>query len=292
MSTDLIAQLQQLSLASPSGLNQDMLAVAGRSNNKRLSIEGGVFRKMVNGKEVAKIDERSMDVIFVRMAPSASRTFYDGSYDPTKKSKILCWSSDSRTPDIDVKIPQAPKCDQCTHSIRGAQPSCKLSWRTAIALPSNPSELIQLTLPSKSCFGEGIEDKRPFRPYVQFLAAAGINNEVVLTKMQFDTTVQHPRVLFNPNGAVPPEMQAQLRELGQTEEAKSYIELRVYQAPEAEVHVLQPTLSTPGVEAVADPVVEQAEPIAEPVKREAPTQSQPAKVNDVSSIINKWGAKS
>ena len=108
--------------------------------------------------------------------------------------------------------------------------------------------------------------------------------------MQFDTAVQHPRVLFKPNGAVPPEMQAQLRELGQTEEAKSYIELRVYQAPEAEVHVLQPTLSTPGVE--ADPVVEQAEPIAEPVKREAPTQPQPAKVNDVSSIINKWGAKS
>jgi hypothetical protein len=292
MSTDLIAQLQQMSLASPSGLNQDMLAVAGRSNNKRLSIEGGVFRKMVNGKEVAKIDERSMDVIFVRMAPSASRTFYDGSYDPTKKSKILCWSSDSRTPDKDVKTPQAPKCDQCAHSIRGAQPSCKLSWRTAIALPSNPSELIQLTLPSKSCFGEGAEDKRPFRPYIQFLGAAGINNEVVITKMQFDTTVQHPRVLFKPNGAVPPEMQAQLRELGQTEEAKSYIELRVYQAPEEEVHVLQPTLGTPGVEAVADPVVEQAEPIAEPVKREAPTQPQPAKVNDVSSIINKWGAKS
>jgi hypothetical protein len=233
-----------------------------------------------------------MDVIFVRMAPSASRTFYDGSYDPTKKSKILCWSSDSRTPDKDVKTPQAPKCDQCAHSIRGAQPSCKLSWRTAIALPSNPSELIQLTLPSKSCFGEGAEDKRPFRPYIQFLGAAGINNEVVITKMQFDTTVQHPRVLFKPNGAVPPEMQAQLRELGQTEEAKSYIELRVYQAPEEEVHVLQPTLSTPGVEAVADPVVEQTEPIAEPVKREAPTQPQPAKVNDVSSIINKWGAKS
>jgi hypothetical protein len=106
--------------------------------------------------------------------------------------------------------------------------------------------------------------------------------------MQFDTAVQHPRVLFKPNGAVPTQMQEQLRELGQTEEAKSYIELRVYQAPEEEVHVLQPTLSTP----TAQPAEQVAEAVAEPVLRESPPQPQPTKVNDVSSIINKWGAKS
>jgi hypothetical protein len=81
-------------------------------------------------------------------------------------------------------------------------------------------------------------------------------------------------------------MQEQLRELGQTEEAKSYIELRVYQAPEEEVHVLQPTLASP------QPTAPQPDVVAEPVLREAPSQPQPTKVNDVSSIINKWGAKS
>jgi hypothetical protein len=106
MSNELSVILQ----ANPSlmGLDEDTLAVAGGSvatsnSNKRISIAGGVFRKMANGKEVGAIEDRHMNVIFVKMAHTPCRTLYDSSYTPGKKAKIICWASDARTPDADVK---------------------------------------------------------------------------------------------------------------------------------------------------------------------------------------------
>jgi hypothetical protein len=112
MSTDLISQLQQSSQLVTKGLNEDTLAVAGGagSSSKRISIKGGVFRKYVNGKEMGAIDERFMDVIFVRMAHNPHRIFYASSYKEGEKVTPSCWSSDSRVPDKEVKEPQAPAC--------------------------------------------------------------------------------------------------------------------------------------------------------------------------------------
>jgi hypothetical protein len=63
------------------GLDEDTLAVAGGNSanqTKRLSIKGGVFRKMSGGKEVGSIEDRYMNIIFVKMAHSASRQCYEG----------------------------------------------------------------------------------------------------------------------------------------------------------------------------------------------------------------------
>ena len=68
MSTDLISQLQQNSLASPNGLNQDTLAVAGRANSRKISTEGRKFTMLVNGNEVASSPVNGeMDIIFVKI---------------------------------------------------------------------------------------------------------------------------------------------------------------------------------------------------------------------------------
>lgn len=48
----------------------------GSGGIKRISIKGGVWRMMVNGKEIAKNEERSMNVVIVNAAPKVSRTFY------------------------------------------------------------------------------------------------------------------------------------------------------------------------------------------------------------------------
>jgi acyl carrier protein len=47
------------------GLDDDTLAVAGGGGrqSKRISIKGGVFRLVFNGKEVSQIDERYLDVV-------------------------------------------------------------------------------------------------------------------------------------------------------------------------------------------------------------------------------------
>ena len=52
------------------GLDEDTLAVAGGATkgNKRISIEGRVFRKIVGGKEQSVNTDNSMNVIIVKMA--------------------------------------------------------------------------------------------------------------------------------------------------------------------------------------------------------------------------------
>ena len=49
--------------------------MGGGGGMKRISIEGGVWRMMVNGKEVARNEERVMNVVIVAAAPKVSRTF-------------------------------------------------------------------------------------------------------------------------------------------------------------------------------------------------------------------------
>ena len=292
MSTDLISQLQQNSLASPNGLNQDTLAVAGRANNRKISTEGRKFTMLVNGNEVASSPVNGeMDIIFVKMAHTPCRTLYDSSYTPGKKAKIICWASDARTPDADVKNKQAPACNQCPHSIKGAAQQCKLTWRTAVVTPNKPKELIQLILSPKSCFGDEVNGGRPFQTYIRYLAASGINNNAAVTKMYFDPAATYQKLLFAPSAPVPMELSPVLTELATSEEAQNYVKLSIYQEKEEEDMLAEPFV--PNV-APVEPTASTA-PIAdvvEPVLRESSVQQPQAPKADVSSIINKWSVKS
>ena len=292
MSTDLISQLQQNSLASPNGLNQDTLAVAGRANNRKISTEGRKFTMLVNGNEVASSPVNGeMDIIFVKMAHTPCRTLYDSSYTPGKKAKIICWASDARTPDADVKNKQAPACNQCPHSIKGAAQQCKLTWRTAVVTPNKPKELIQLILSPKSCFGDEVNGGRPFQTYIRYLAASGINNNAAVTKMYFDPAATYQKLLFAPSAPVPMELIPVLTELATSEEAQNYVKLSIYQEKEEEDMLAEPFV--PNVAPVQP--TEATAPIAdvvEPVLRESSVQQPQAPKADVSSIINKWSVKS
>lgn len=294
MSTDLISQLQQNSLASPNGLNQDTLAVAGRANSRKISTEGRKFTMLVNGNEVASSPVNGeMDIIFVKMAHTPCRTLYDSTYTPGKKAKIICWASDARTPDADVKNKQAPACNQCPHSIKGAAQQCKLTWRTAVVTPAKPKELIQLILSPKSCFGDEVNGGRPFQTYIRYLAASGINNNAAVTKMYFDPAATYQKLLFAPSAPVPMELIPVLNELATSEEAQNYVKLSIYQEKEEEDMLADPMV--PNV-APAQPAPVQAAPqadvVSEPVLRETTIQQPQAPKADVSSIINKWSVKS
>ena len=83
-------------------------ALMGNSS-KRISIEGGSFRLIVGGQEVAVKDERFMNVILLRAADTNTRTYYEGTYVKGAKAKPACWSSDSISPHEDVKNPQSSK---------------------------------------------------------------------------------------------------------------------------------------------------------------------------------------
>ncbi len=264
------------------GLDEDTLAVAGghSGGNKRISIKGGVFRKMVGGKEVGSIEDRHMNIIFVKMAHDPSRTYYEGAYQEGAKVSPVCWSSNSKTPDEEVNNPIAPSCASCPKSVKGTGQggigsACRMSWRTAVVLPSDPSgDLMQLVIPATSCFGDEDNGRWPFRPYVQMLANNNISAGRVITKMQFDTKATAPKILFSPTGAVSAEDQPKVLAQSKSQAAENAVKMTVYQ-------------TDGGAEAVE---VAAPQEVESPVLRETGTASAEA-ASDVSDIVKKWSKK-
>jgi len=281
MSSDIIANLKSELAQIEGGVDDDTRAVAGGKSNlsKRISIKGGVFRKMTGGKEIGSIEDRHMNVIFVKMAHNASRTYYTGAYKEGEKVSPLCWSSDSKTPDPEVKTPQAKSCDTCQWSVKGssqagAGAACRLSWRTAVVLPQDPGgDVMQLVLPATSCFGKEEAGKFPFRPYIQMLANNNISAGRVITKMQFDTKSTHPRVVFSPVGVVPEAAVRAVQTQKESSAAENAVKLTVYQQDEAD-----------GDTEVAAPATDA------PIVRES-KKPEASPTSDVSDVIKKWSKK-
>jgi hypothetical protein len=263
MSNDIISSIQN-DLAIIGGLDEDTKAVAGGGigATKRISIKGGVFRKIAGGKEIGAIEDRHMNVIFVKMAHNPSRTFYSAAYKEGEKISPTCWSSDGKAPDAEVKSPQASKCETCPMSAKGSSPmgtgaACRLSWRTAVVLPQDPSgDVMQLVLPATSAFGKEENGKYPFRPYVQMLANHGVSAGRVVTKMQFDTKSTHPRVVFSPVSAINPNDLDTLTAQSKKPVAEAAIKLTVYQSDETEAAPEAPApavVAKPSKKAVGGP---------------------------------------
>jgi len=166
----------------------------------------------------------------------------------------------------------------CPMSAKGSSPmgsgsACRLSWRTAVVLPNDPSgDIMQLVLPATSAFGKEESGKYPFRPYVQMLANHGVSAGRVVTKMQFDTKSPVPRVLFSPVSAINADDLDVLTAQSKKPAAELAVKLTVYQNDEGEVS----TEATPA--APAAQVVKQA-------KKAAPASA------DVADVLKEWTKK-
>ena len=281
MSNDIIASIQNQLAEVSYGLDEDTKAIAGgggTGGSKRISIKGGVFRKMAGGKEIGSIEDRHKNVIFVKMSHTPSRTYYTGAFKEGEKVSPVCWSSDSKVPDAEVKNPQASACDKCPFSVKGSGQSglgaaCRLSWRTAVVLPNDPKgDIMQLVLPATSAFGDEENGRWPFRAYVKMLANHNISASRVVTKMQFDTKATAPRILFSPVAGVSPDIIDALAVQAKKPAAEAAIKLTVYQQDEGDAP------AAPAPAAVAEPVV-----VSKP-KKSAPT-------GDVADVLKEWTKK-
>ena len=282
MSNDLASIMQSSDLVEL-GLDEDTLAVAGGATkgNKRISIEGRVFRKIVGGKEQSVNTDISMNVVFVKMAHDASRTYYSQTYKKGVKIAPACWSSDSKTPDVDVKEPPASSCADCPNSVKGSGQggmgtSCRLSWRTAVVLPNDPAgDIYQLVLPATSAFGKEENGRWPFRPYIQMLANNNVSAGRVVTKMEFDTNSSTPKLLFSPQSAVPPDAREIIARQSKSSAAENAVKLTVFKMDET---------AAAEVEAPEQPDT------PEPTKRET-AKAAPAKAEEVNDVLKKWSKK-
>ena len=133
---------------------------SGSAAGKRISIKGGVFRLMDNGKEVAAIEDRHLDVIIVKAAPKVGRQYYAGAYDKDAAASAPdCTSADGERPDPSSKNKQSETCMSCPQNQAGSgtgnSRACRYQQRLAVVLENYMGgSVMQMVLPATSIFGK------------------------------------------------------------------------------------------------------------------------------------------
>ena len=211
-------------------------ALAGGSaqTGKRISIKGGVFRLIADGKEVASVEDRHLDVVVVNAAPKVSRTFYAGEFDENKPAAPDCWSQDGDKPDASIKAPQCATCVNCPQNAKGSgkgdSRACRFSQRLAVVLANDiEGDVMQLSLAATSIFGKAEGDNRPLQEYARWLTAQGIDPTMLITRLKFDTKAPVPKLFFKPMRWLTDDEFAVTQEKGQSPDAIKAITMTVSQ---------------------------------------------------------------
>jgi hypothetical protein len=268
-----------------------LMGGAGGGGMKRISIKGGVWRMMVNGKEIAKNEDRSMNVVVVAASPKVSRTFYLKNYseggEPTAPD---CWSSDGDFPDAKALMPQAKRCMDCDKNMKGSgqgdSRACRFSQRLAVALANDlKGDVFQLTLPAASIFGTGEPGKWPLQTYAKMIGSKGIPITAVVTEMRFDTDSATPKLTFKPVKVLDAADHNIVIEQGKSDSAMKAITMTVAEADGIKPIKLEAPKDEPKAE--AKPAKVEAEPVEEPTKRVAKKEEEAPK-KDLSKILEAW----
>lgn len=208
------------------------LAGGSGGSGKRVSIKGGVFRLLAEGKEVAQIEDRHLDVVIVKAAPKVSRVFYGSQYDSEKISAPNCWSADGATPDKDASDKQATRCAECPQNIAGSgqgqSRACRYQQRVAVVLADDiDGDVMQLTIPAASLFGKAEGENRPLQEYARFLVAQNVGPDMVVTRMKFDTKAESPKLFFKPMRWLTDDEYATIQGAAESDEANKAVTMTV-----------------------------------------------------------------
>ena len=262
------------------GLSETAKALAGGAGGggKRISIKGGVFRLLSNGKEVASIEDRHLDVVIVKAAPKVSRVFYAKTYDSDAVTGPDCWSPDGEAPSPDSANKQASRCSECPQNIAGSgqgnSRSCRYQHRLAVVLADSvEGDVLQLALPATSIFGDAQGDNRPLQEYARWLAAQDISPETVVTRMKFDTKSESPKLFFKAMRWLSDDEYATVEIKGESPEAKKAITMTVAKMDNVAPAKLE---GKPPVKALAKPEVQEEEEEAPAPAPKAKKAAKPA----------------
>lgn len=262
---------------------------------KRISIKGGVFRMVVGGEEVARNEDRAMNVIIVAAAPKISRKYYEGVYEEGVKASAKCWSPDGERPDSAVKNPESSACATCPKNVKGSgqgdSRACRYEQRLAVVLENDINgSVYQLALPSASIFGKGENGKWPLQTYAQMIGSKGVPITSVVTEMRFDTDAAVPRLTFKPVRWLETDEFMQAMEQGKTPDSIKAITMTVSQSDNSptmpKLEGKPPTAAK--VVEVAEAEEDEAEPEPKKVATKKAVQEEPAPKAKVSSILSEW----
>jgi len=267
-------------------------ALAGSgSSGRRISIKGGVFRMIADGKQVAENDDRAMNIVVVAAAPSINRQYYASTYDEGNIAAPDCYSQDGKTPAADATHPQGASCDTCPQNIAGSgqgdSRACRFQQRLAVVLDGDmEGPVYQLALPATSLFGKGEPNnvKMPLQAYARYLAQNGVPITAVVTEMRFDTAAATPKLTFKPLRPLSEEEFAISQSQGASSDAESAIKLTVYKQDTKNAAAAKPAAKPAPVQTT--PAVE-----AEPVSVTKAKPAAPAAKRPVADVIAEWDAE-
>jgi hypothetical protein len=284
------------------GIQDDLTdKISGSGGNaRRISIEGVVFREVVNGKEVRAIEDRSMNVVLINAAP-VSRSYYDGQYVKGQKSKPACWSSDATTPDADVpaETRQAKTCRECPQDIKGSgqgdSRACRYGQRVAVMLDGalDRREVYQIHMPAMSVFGSAEGGKMGLQAYGRHLKAHNTHAISIVTEMRFDIDSSTPKLIFKPVRPLEEEELRTVLEMREHPDTVKAITTPVYQMdrdPQDRPAAEPPKAEKPKAIEKPKAAAPAAEEVPEPKKVKKTTVEMPAAEPDIdlASIAADW----
>lgn len=279
------------------GASATTLALAGKgASSKRISIEGGTFRMIVDGKEMSKSKARDMNIVVVRTAPANSRAYYDPNvvYQRGVSVAPLCSSVHGDKPEANSEEPQSPTCQSCLQNIAGSgknnSRACRFFRRIAV-VQENDMEggVYQLNIPATSLFGDGVNGKQlPLEAYARMLKSNNVNVDDVVTNMEFDTDASTPKLTFSASRFLTAGELTIVTEQGESDEAKQATGDIPYGGAESNTKKKLPSMVAETEVVDEDKPVKKAKSeIPEPTVKSK--TAEPRDAGKVKEILDAWG---
>jgi hypothetical protein len=273
-------------------------SLAGQSSTKAISIKGGVWRLMSGGEEIAKNEDRALNMVIVAAAKTNSRTYFQGKYEEGKDIGPTCWSADGVKPNDEVPADQRQSslCVSCPQNIEGSgegkSRACRFSRRLAVVLDNDiGGDIYRLQLPAKSIFGKPVDGKMSLQAYANFLSGHNVPINGLVTEARFDTGEAVPVLRFKAVRPLTREEWEVAKAQGASEDARRAIEFKLAVKTDKQAALPAAFAETPARKEVvaAEPAVEE---VAEPVKRakKAAPAAEPTDKPSVAAILSDWGS--
>lgn len=207
---------------------------SGFSRN-RISLKGNRFRLIVDNQEESIVETSYLDVIIVGLTKDISRIYFEGAYNADTKANPVCYSTNGKVPNEDVKVKQAEKCVLCPMNEKGSRigadgskfKACQSFQRLAVVLPNHLDRVFQLDCKATTLWAESRpnENKYNFDDYKTKLKIREKDPSWVITRLSFDTNVSYARLFFTHTIFVPQNIFSTIYELTKSDEVKNILEI-------------------------------------------------------------------
>ena len=187
------------------GMAWPILTLRGKTWGWRFRGESRIFEAPNANAGGSIMPVQHLDVVLVQPSQRISKVYYKDGYDPQNPTRKPpdCWSVDGIMPDPTVSERQNPTCGGCRWNVFGSNigpagqkgKACSDNKRLAVVTLNDLPNVdfggpFMLRLPPGSFAN--------YTNYVSVMAARGYQPYTVVTRLLFDPTVAHPKVMFFP----------------------------------------------------------------------------------------------